>query len=112
MDPDSLCKTVLPKAVDSHGVVGVHLLVADQAASGIPTVEKTFRVATDHCASSVIIIEGTSAAYVESAAQRLTVDLKSSPNIAIYQLENTRCNLDGAYNGNSGRLELVTSKRA
>jgi len=111
--PDSLCETVLPKVVDYPDIVGIHLCVADAAASGIPTVEKTFRVATDRCASSVIIIEGTSSAYVDSAAQRLTADLKAlagadnAADVAIYQLENTRSNLEGAYNGNVGRLELV-----
>jgi len=99
IDPESLCVTILPRVVEYPDIVGVHLCVADEAASGIPTVEKTFRVAADRCTSSVIIIEGTSSAYVDSAAQRLAADLKASADVAIYQLENTRSNLEGAYNG-------------
>src|SRR5438093_452897 len=46
-DESHLCSTVLPGLVNFPGVVGVHFCVGDQAASNIPTVEKTFRPAAD-----------------------------------------------------------------
>jgi hypothetical protein len=89
----------------------VHFCVADTGASDIPTVEKTFRKSKDVCAPSVAIIEGTSSAHVRPAAEQLRAEIKAPVHLAVYQLENTRSNLDGAYNGNLRDLELALGKR-
>jgi len=94
---DQLLETVLPQVGKAEGVVGVHFCVADGAASNIPTREKTFRTAMDMCAPYTIMVEGSSARFVKSAAAKL---LNSIPaDLGIYQLENTRSNLHGAYGG-------------
>ena len=110
-DDSQLCKSVLPGLLNLPGVVGVHFGVADNAASGIPTVEKTFRQAVDLCAPSIIIVEGSSASSVQSAAKRAAADLESAVDVAVYQLENTRSNLQGAYHGASDRLEMTQSPK-
>ena len=94
---DQLFETVLPQAGKARGIVGVHFCVADGAASTIPTTEKTFRISTDSCPPYTIMIEGSSALSVKSAAGRVLNDL--SADFGLYQLENTRSNLHGAYNG-------------
>ena len=95
-DDSRLSTTVLPVILSLPGVVGVHFCVADNAASGIPTVEKTFRQAADVYAPSVIMIEGSSASSVQSAAKNAAGDLGHSVDVAVYQVENTRSNLQGA----------------
>ena len=94
---DQLFATVLPQIGKERGVVGVHFCAADGSASNIPTKEKTFRTSTDICPPYTIMIEGSSARSVKSAAARLLNDL--SADLGVYQLENTRSNLYGAYNG-------------
>src|SRR5215471_6580816 len=94
---DQLFETVLPQIGKERGVVGVHFCAADGSASNIPTREKTFRTSTDICPPYTIMIEGSSARSVKSAAARLLNDL--SADLGVYQLENTRSNLYGAYNG-------------
>ena len=106
-DLQAVGDTALPDVINKPGIVGIHLCVADTGASSIPTVEKTFRVATDLCTTCVIIIEGTSSAYVSSAAEGLAAVLKEAPDMAIYQLENTRSNLAGAYSTNGASLETA-----
>ena len=69
--------------------------MADGAASNIPTTEKTFSTSTDICPPYVIMIEGSSAAFVRAAADMLRGDL--SADAGVYQLEHTRSNLQGAY---------------
>jgi hypothetical protein len=102
---DELCESVLPAVAQQPGVVGVHFCVADDATSGIPTVEKTFRTSTDMCPPYIIMIEGSSARFVRAAAETLAADL--SADAAVYQLENTRSNLDGAYGYGYRRRELT-----
>ena len=94
---DELLETTLPEIGNASGVVGVHFCVADGAASNIPTVEKTFRKSTDICAPYTIMIEGNSARFVQSASETILGDL--SGELGVYQLENTRSNLQGAHNG-------------
>jgi hypothetical protein len=96
MDERRLCSTVAPGILNLPGVVGVHFCVGDQAASNIPTVEKTFRPAADLSAPSVIIIEGSSASSVQSAANSAADEVKSQVDVAVYQLENSRSNLSEA----------------
>jgi hypothetical protein len=92
---EELIQTILPAAGDAGGVVGVHFCTSDGAASNIPTVEKTFRKSTDMCPPYTIMIEGSSAQNVRDAAERVLRNL--SADLGVYQLENTRSNLTGAY---------------
>ena len=94
-DEDALVESVLPKIGGLPSIVGVHFCVADGAASNIPTVEKTFRKSTDICPPYTIMIEGSSARFVQAAATTLLADVPA--DLGVYQLENTRSNLQGAY---------------
>jgi hypothetical protein len=94
---DELCERVLPRLGNAPGVVAVHWCVADGGASNIPTTEKTFRTSTDMCPPYIIMIEGSSAPFVRAAAETLRSDV--SADVGVYQLENTRSKLEGAYNG-------------
>jgi hypothetical protein len=96
---DELMETTLPETGNARGVVGVHFCVADGAASNIPTVEKTFRTSTDMCPPYTILIEGSSARFVRAAADAILSDV--SGQSGVYQLENTRSSLQGAYNPES-----------
>lgn len=85
---DELMKSVLPEIGRLAGVVGVHYCVADGAASNIPTIEKTFRKAPDVCPPYTVMIEGSSARFVQAAVTTLLSDMPG--DIGVYQLENTR----------------------
>jgi hypothetical protein len=102
---DALCDTVLPRVGKAPGIVGVHLCVADGTASNIPTKEKTFRTATDMCPPHVVMIEGSSASFVRAAGETLLSELPG--DLGVYQLENTRSNLEGAYNLGFKKANLV-----
>jgi hypothetical protein len=92
---NELTKGVLPEIGRLPGVVGVHYCVADGAASNIPTIEKTFRKATDMCPPYTVMIEGSSARFVQAAVATLLTDMPG--DAGVYQLENTRSNLQGAH---------------
>jgi hypothetical protein len=94
-DEDALIESGLPKIGGLPGIVGVHFCVADGAASNIPTLEKTFRKSTDMCPPYTIMIEGSSARFVQAAATALLAEVPG--DLGAYQLENTRSNLQGAY---------------
>ena len=96
-DEDQLFETVLPEIGKGRGIVGVHFCVADGTASSIPTREKTFRKSTDMCPPYTVMIEGSSARFVKTVAAELMNDVAA--DLGIYQLENTRSNLNGTYNG-------------
>lgn len=88
-----LTKSVLPPLAYLHGIAGVHLCMADESASTVETFEKTFRAAEDLTPPYVLMIEGTSSAYVEAAgevvAQALAPECADS---AVYQLEHALAN--------------------
>jgi hypothetical protein len=89
-----LCETVLPQVAKGPGVVGVHLCVTDENTSNTPTTEKTFRLSADMCPSHVIMIEGSSADFVRVAGGTVVSELPVE--LGVYQLENTRSNLEGS----------------
>src|SRR2546428_76546 len=93
VDDSRLCTRVLPDLINLSGVVGVHFCVANDEASGIPTVEKTFRKAVDLCPTSIVIVEGSSASCVQSAATSVNADLESAADVAVYQLGKNPPNL-------------------
>ncbi len=98
---EELCETVLPRVGTEPGIVATHLGMADGTASNVSTTEKTFRLATDMCPPYIIMIEGSSAPFVRAAGEKLLSEL--SGDLGVYQLENTRSNLQGAYNSDFRR---------
>ncbi len=98
-----LSENVLPSLANLPGVVGVHLCIADESASTVETFEKTFRAAEDLTPPCVLMIEGTSCAYVEAAGN--VVIQESAPmcaDSAVYQLEHALVNFD--CNGSAPKL--------
>ena len=95
---------VLPPILQQLGVVGVHLCSADESASCINTFEKTFRQTEDITPQFVIMIEGTSYAYVQCAVRSVSDSLQAllpgeAIDAAVYQLQHSS---SGNYsNGNS-----------
>jgi hypothetical protein len=93
---------LLPPICDLPGVAGVHLCLADESASTIPTFEKTFRTATDLVSPCVLMIEGSSLCDVTAAMDRLESRLVLlldglHLDTAIYQLEHAHANI--VFNG-------------
>lgn len=98
-----LSKSVLPPLADLHGVAGVHLCIADESASTVETFEKTFRAAEDLTPPYVLMIEGTSCAYVEAAGDVVAKALApASSDSAVYRLEHALANF--GCNGSVPRL--------
>lgn len=98
-----LTENVLPSLADLPGVAGVHLCIADESASTVDTFEKTFRAAEDLTPPSVLMIEGTSCAYVEAAGNVVTQALAPAViDSAIYQLEHALANF--GCNGSAASL--------
>ena len=92
---EALRRRILPPIVYRKGIGGVHLCLADEAASNIVTAERRAR-ANDATAvpSWVVLIEGISQADVSGAADDLVPALAAHEardvQRAIYRLENTR----------------------
>jgi len=88
---------VLPPLCDLPGIVGVHLCLADELASGVQTFEKKFRAADDLVAPCVLMMEGNSFAHIKTASDGMRENLSSlldgEPiDLAIYQLEHASSN--------------------
>ena len=83
-----LNESVLPPLADLPGVAAVHLCIADESASAVETFEKTFRATEDSTPPYVLMIEGTSCAYVGAAGNVVTKALAPvCIDSAVYQLE-------------------------
>lgn len=82
--------------VEEAGIAGAHLLVADEAASSIPTAEKKARAGGTEIPRWVVLVEGWGdAAPFEAAVRRFAergafADAARVPDVAIYRLQNTR----------------------
>jgi hypothetical protein len=88
-----LREDVLPSLADLPGVAGVHLCISDESASTVDTFEKTFRAAEDLTPPYVLMIEGTSCAYVGAAGNVVTNALAPvCVDSAVYQLEHALAN--------------------
>ena len=85
---------LLPPLAYRRGVVGVHLGLADEAASNLETAERKVRGDATAVPSWVLLIEGTGAAEIGAAADELSPALAvygaSHPERAVYRLEYTR----------------------
>ncbi len=83
-----LCERILPPISDLPGVAGVHFCLADESASAVKTFEKEFRASDDLTPPCVIMIEGTSCAYVQAAGLAAAEQLAPLPvDTAVYRLE-------------------------
>lgn len=91
---DTLRRTVLPPLVYRKGVTGLHLALADDAASNIETTERKARASATLVPSCVALIEGIAVPDVEGAAQPLVAALRThgadGVDQAVYRLEYTR----------------------
>ena len=88
----------LPALATHRGVTGVHLCVADEAVSGMETLEKRARADTTAVPTTIVLIEGSSMRDVEAAAGALLAGWRAgagepvaTPDTALYQLEYARC---------------------
>lgn len=101
-----LTEHVLSEIAGRPGITGVHLCLADEAASGIRTVEAAARVVPTLVPTWIVLIEGVSAPHAKSADERLATALPDATlpapaATAVYQLEISRENL-GAVQGVTG----------
>ena len=91
---DALRRRVLPPLLYRKGVAGIHLCLADEAASAVETAERSAREATEVVPPWIVLIEGISVPDVEGAADDLTPALAAhgaqSVERGVYRLELTR----------------------
>jgi len=96
---DLLRQHVLPPLVDRKGIVGVHLCRADEPGSQIETAEKKLRNQDTQVPRWIILVEGISAAAVQTAEAALRKDLTDrghalqQTDAATYMLESQCCKL-------------------
>lgn len=90
----ALCTRVLPPLPYQNGVSGVHLGIADRAASSVETAEKRVRADTTLVPSWVVLIEGIGVPAVDAACAELVPALQAAGAVQIeqsrYRLEYTR----------------------
>jgi hypothetical protein len=91
---DALRRRLLPPLVYRKGIAGVHLCLADEAASSVETAEKRVRADATLVPSWIVLIEGNAVPDVDAAADDLVPTLMAhaaqAPERAIYRLEFTR----------------------
>jgi hypothetical protein len=91
---DALRRRLLPPLVYRKGIAGVHLCLADDAASAVETAERKVRADATLVPSWIILIEGNAVPDVDGAADDLVPTLMAhaapAPERAIYRLEFTR----------------------
>jgi hypothetical protein len=91
---EALTQRLLQPLAFRAGITGIHLCLADEGTSRIETAEKKVRGDTTLIPTSVVLIEGNSAADVRGAFDVLAPALQalktSVPDTAIYRLEFTR----------------------
>ena len=91
---DALRRRLLPPLVYRKGVAGVHLCLADEAASNVQTEEKKVRADATEVPTWIVLIEGNAVPDVDAAADDLVPTLKAhgaaAPQRAVYRLEFTR----------------------
>ena len=85
---------LLPPLVYRRGVAGVHLGLADQAASNVETAERKARGDATAVPAWVVLIEGNGVVEVDAAADELLPSLvpfgAAAPERSVYRLEFTR----------------------
>ncbi len=91
---DTLRRSILPPLVYRKGVAGIHVGLADEAASNIETTERKARANATLVPSWVVLVEGISVPDVEGAAAPIVAAVNahgaSALEQAVYRLEFTR----------------------
>jgi hypothetical protein len=91
---DALRRRLLPPLLYRKGVAGVHLCLADEAASNVQTEEKKVRADATEVPTWIVLIEGNAVPDVDAAADDLVPTLNAhgaaAPQRAVYRLEFTR----------------------
>lgn len=91
---DSLRRSVLPPLVYRKGIAGIHVGLADEAASSVETAERKARADATLVPSWVVLVEGISVPDVEDAAAPIVTALRAEGaaqvDQAVYRLEFTR----------------------
>jgi len=91
---DALRREVLPPLLYRKGIAGIHVGLADDAASNIETTERKARANTTLVPSWVILVEGISVPDVEGAASAIVAAVQAHGATqleqATYRLEFTR----------------------
>ena len=87
-------RDALDRLVDSNGIAGAHLLVADTDASAIETAEKRARASGTEVPRWVVLVEGWGDAEAFAAQADAFADDGAfaglSPDVAVYRLQNAR----------------------
>jgi hypothetical protein len=87
-------RDALDRLVDSNGIAGAHLLVADTEASAIETAEKRARASGTEVPRWVVLVEGWGDAESFAAQADAFADdaafAGASPDVAVYRLQNAR----------------------
>jgi hypothetical protein len=91
---EALRRRILPPLAWRKGVTGVHLCLADHAASNVETAERKARANATAVPSWIVLVEGVSPDDVRGAADDLAGSLREfepyDQERAIYRLETTR----------------------
>lgn len=91
---DNLRRSVLPPLVYRKGIAGIHVGLADEAASSVETAERKARADATLVPSWVVLVEGISVPDVEDAAAPIVTALRAEGaaqvDQAVYRLEFTR----------------------
>jgi hypothetical protein len=80
---ESLRGRLLPPLAQRAGIAGVHLCIADERVSRIETAERQARAGATEVPTWIVLIEGTSAAFVERAGDALASSLADDPGFAV-----------------------------
>ena len=95
---NALIGHLLPPLAERKGIAGVHLCLADEAASKVETAEKKVRADTTLVPTWIVLVEGSAAADVLAAGELLASGLRSlsggavsASHTSVYQLEHTCC---------------------
>lgn len=95
---EALVQRMLPPLAGRKGIAGVHFCLADEAISKVETAEKKVRADTTLVPTWIVLIEGSSAADVQTAGELLASGLRELPgaevsaiDASVYQHEHTCC---------------------
>jgi hypothetical protein len=93
-----MCQRVLPALARSPGVAGCHLLIADHAASAVETAEKRVRAEKNRVPGWIVLVEswddiGKFTSLCRGIATDGTFAEVGTPDLGIYQLQNSRAKL-------------------
>ncbi|HKE39713.1 MAG TPA: hypothetical protein VKG21_07740 [Casimicrobiaceae bacterium] len=92
-----MAQQVLPALVETPGIAGSHLLIADEAASAVETAEKKVRSEKNLIPRWIVLAEswGDVDVFVAACCAMLKdgtfADIESPPALGVYRLQNSRC---------------------